>query len=88
MKPLIAIFCPPLYFAMQGRFVAAAIHFVVWCIAILTALLVIGVLIWAVQASVATWDLRKQLQEEQATAIATKMAEVMQNQNQSGGNSQ
>ena len=69
MKPLIAIFCPPLYFAMQGRFVAAAILFVVWCIAILTALLVIGVLIWAVQASVATWDLRKQLQEDRKSVV-------------------
>jgi hypothetical protein len=85
MKPLIAIFCPPLYFLLQGRPIAAAIHFVIWCIAILTALLVVGILIWAVQATVASWDLRKQLQEEQATAIATKMAEVMQNQYKAGG---
>lgn len=77
MKPLAAILCPPLYFLLQGRPLAAAIHFVFWVISILTALILIGVLIWFIQASMACWDLRKQLMEEQATIMAKKMAEVM-----------
>ena len=77
MKPLCAILCPPLYFLLQGRTLAAAIHFVFWVLSILTALIFIGVIIWFIQSSMACWDLRKQLMEEQATIMAKKMAEVM-----------
>ena len=77
MKPLAAIFCPPLYFLLQGRPLAAGIHLIFWIVSIITAMILIGVFIWAIQASMACWDLRKQLMEEQATIMATKMAEAM-----------
>ena len=83
MKPLAAILCPPLYFLLQGRPIAAGVHFIFWILSILTAFIFIGVIIWFVQASMACWDLRKQLMEEQATIMAEKMAEVMNKSNKS-----
>ena len=77
MKPLAAIICPPLYFFLQGRPLAAGIHLIFWILSILTALIFIGVLIWLIQSSMACWDLRKQLMEEQATIMAKKMVEAM-----------
>lgn len=79
MKPLSAILCPPLYFLLQGRPVAAGVHLIFWILSILTALIFIGVIIWLIQSSMACWDLRTQLMEEQATIMATKMAEAMNN---------
>jgi hypothetical protein len=83
MKPLAAIFCPPLYFLIQGRPIAAVIHLVFWLISIVTFFIGIGILIWFVQVSLAGWDLRKQLMEEQATIMASKMAEAMAKPDQS-----
>lgn len=77
MKPLAAIICPPLYFFLQGRPLAAGIHLIFWILSILTAIIFIGVFIWFIQSSMACWDLRKQLMEEQATIMAKKMAEAM-----------
>ncbi len=77
MKPLAAIFCPPLYFLLQGRPIAALVHLVFWLISIVTFVIGIGILIWLVQVGLAGWDLRKQLMEEQATIMADKMAQAM-----------
>jgi len=76
MKMLLAIFFPPGYFFAQGRFGAGFVHLIVWGISIpLFFIFFLGMFIWFIQAMLATWDLRKQLQMEQATAIAEKMAE-------------
>jgi hypothetical protein len=78
MKPLMILFLPWAYFFTAGRPVAGAVHFVVWLISIpLFFVFGLGIIIWLVQVTMAGWDLRKQLMEEQATAIATKMAETM-----------
>ena len=78
MKPLMILFLPWAYFFTANRPVAGVCHLIVWLISIpLFFMFGLGILIWAVQVSIAFWDLRRQLMDEQATAIATKMAAVM-----------
>lgn len=78
MKPLLILFLPWAYFFTANRPVAGVIHLVIWLISIpLFFMFGLGILIWAAQVAMAGWDLRRQLMEEQATAIATKMAAVM-----------
>jgi uncharacterized membrane protein len=75
MKPLLAILFPPGYFFVQGRPIAGVIHLGFWILSIILLFVMVGVFIWFIQASLACWDLRKQVMNEQATAIAEKMAE-------------
>lgn len=76
MRMLIAILFPPLHFFLAGRPLAGVIHLIFWGISIpLFFVFGLGIMIWFVQAFLATWDLRRLLQEEQATLIAEKMAE-------------
>ena len=79
MRMLIAIFLPPLYFFVVGRPISGVIHLVIWVISIpLIFAFGMGVFIWFIQAFLAVWDLRKRLVTEQATILATKMAEAFQ----------
>lgn len=76
MKLLLAILFPPGYFFAVGRPAAGVVHFIIWCISIpLFFVFFLGMFIWFFQAMLATWDLRRVLQQEQAMAIADKMAE-------------
>ena len=78
MMMLLAIFLPPAYFFLAGRPFAGAIHLLFWLISIpLFFFFGLGIFIWFFQAMLAVWDLRRQLQMEQATAIAEKMAEKL-----------
>ncbi len=86
MKLMLAIFMPWAYFFVQKRPIAGVIHLVLWMISIPLLFVVVGFFIWALQVAHACFDMRKQLMEEQAKAIATEMAKVMapqtSNQNQ------
>jgi cytochrome c-type biogenesis protein CcmH/NrfF len=77
MKPLLAIFLPWAYFFVQKRPVAGVVHLILWMISIPLLFVVVGFFIWGLQVTHAFWDMRKQLMDEQATAIATKMAAAM-----------
>lgn len=75
---LIAIGCPPLYFAMRKRWIAACLHTII-CITALPMLFLfgLGLLFWFVSAGHACWDLGMELRndaiQKQAEAIANKM---------------
>lgn len=78
MKMLLAIFFPPGYFFAAGRPGAGLFHLLLWGVSItLFFVFFLGVFIWILQVMLAMWDLRRQLQMEQATAIAEKMAEKL-----------
>jgi hypothetical protein len=80
---LVALFCPPLYFAIRGRWIAAAIHAINWLIALFFVMSIlaapVGVFLWVFSAGHACWDLsntsRQKHIEEQAEAIARKMTQ-------------
>jgi hypothetical protein len=75
MKLLLVFFLPWAYFFTVGRPVAGSVHLIVWLMSIpLLFVFGLGMLIWGIQVTMAMWDLRKQLHEEQAAAIATRMA--------------
>jgi hypothetical protein len=83
---LVAVFLPQLYFLIKGKWVGFIIHSIIGVVAIfLTITLVgavVGIPLYFLSSVCAVWDLRKQLQMEQATAIAEKMAERMTQMNQ------
>lgn len=78
---LCGIFCPPAYFALRGRWVVAAVHGVLYLLALLCVFSVIGfvfgVILWLFGYVHAMWDLRAVVTEKaiqrQAEAIAEKM---------------
>ncbi len=78
---LVAMFLPPLYFLIKGKWVGFIIHsiiaFIALCLIITVGGAPIGIPLYFVSSVCAIWDLRKQLQMEQATAIAEKMAEKL-----------
>lgn len=81
---LTAIFLPPLYFFIKGRWVSGIIHSVLWLIAVALCLSLLGAVVgfplYFVSSICAVWDLRKRMVEEQATLMANKMAEAMRQQ--------
>lgn len=78
MKMLLAIFLPPAYFFAAGRPVAGLIHLVWWGLSIVMLFFFgLGFFMYLIQVMLATWDLRRQLQTEQATIMAEKMAEKL-----------
>ena len=81
MKLLLIFFLPWAYFFTAGRPVAGIVHLIVWLISIpLIFVFGLGIFIWGAQVTIAAWDLRRQVQEEQAMAIATKMAAATKDQ--------
>jgi hypothetical protein len=78
---LCAIFLPPLYFLLKKRwlgFVVSSFLFVLsFFLAMTMVLLPVALILWALCAIVAVWNLRKQLVRENAEVLATKMAEKM-----------
>lgn len=79
---LCALFIPPLYFMMCGKWGSFIINAVFYGFACLMAVSIIGLAVapffWLVAAGHALFDLRKQLVNEHAEAIATKMAEKVE----------
>lgn len=78
---LIAIFIPPLYFFIKGRWVAGIIHSMIYLLALILFFSIIGAVVgfplYIISAVCAVWDLRKHMMEEHATLMAKKMAEAM-----------
>lgn len=78
---LVAVFIPPLYFFIKGRWIAGIIHSILYFFAIVLCISMVGVIVgfplYLISAVCATWDLRKRLVEEQTTLLAKKMAEAM-----------
>lgn len=75
---LIAMGCPPLYFVMRKRWVAAVFHSINCIIALpMLFLFGLGILMWFISAAHACWDLgmsiRNDTIQKQAEAIANKM---------------
>lgn len=78
MMYLIIIFCSPLYFIIRRRWGAFVLNTILYILALLTILLFgIGIFFWLLAVGHAGWYLRKELMEEQAQMIATKMAAEM-----------
>ena len=80
---LLAIFCPPLYFLVQKKWVSFVFHSILYLVALALFFSIIGIVVafplYLISAVCAVWDLRKRMVEEQATLIANKMAEAMRN---------
>lgn len=75
----IAVFCPPLYFFLQGRVLAGVVHSCIYVVALLTLIFGIGIFFWAIGFVHAYWDFAHRKQEQiiqrHATVIAEKLAE-------------
>ncbi len=79
MMYLCAVFIPPLYFLIRGKWVSFIINSIFYGLACLFALSIVGLPVapffWIVAAAHAGFSLRKEMMVEQATLIAEKMAE-------------
>lgn len=82
MLYLVAVFIPPLYFLMKKKwpgFIVSSVLLVLSIFLFLTVVFIpVSLILWALCAVVAIWDLRKAMMHEHATIIAEKMAEKMQ----------
>jgi len=81
MKYLCIIFIPPLYFMIRGRWGGFLLNSFLYGLALLCVLSIVGmpaaVVFWLLAVGHASWHLRRELMEEHADLIATKMAEKM-----------
>jgi hypothetical protein len=78
---LVAVFLPPIYFFIKGRWIAGIFSSLVClfglvCIATMFGA-VVGVPLWMITSVCAVWDLRKRITDENTTMLAKKMAEAM-----------
>jgi len=84
MTYLVAIFISPLYFMIKGKWGAFFINAIFYCTALLLLVTVIGAFLapipWFVAAVHAIMAYRRQLVEEDATVMATKMAAAIRQQ--------
>jgi hypothetical protein len=87
---LLAVFLPPIYFATKKKWLAFVITSGFFCLSLIFYIMVVlaplGLILWALSAGFAGWDVRKQMVNEHATILAekmaTKMAETMRQQQQ------
>jgi hypothetical protein len=81
MMYLCIIFVSPLYFMARGKWGGFALNSILYGLACLCALSLIGLVIapffWMLAVGHAGWNLRQELMVQQADLIATKMAEKM-----------
>jgi hypothetical protein len=81
MTYLCIIFLPPVYFMIRKKWAAFALNLVLYGLAWLFLISIIGAVIapvfWALAVGHAGWHLRKELMVQHAELIATKMAEKM-----------
>lgn len=79
---LVAALVPPLYFLIKKKWAAFVVSslllFLSLCMLVSIVLIPGAIILWVLCATVAFWDLRKQLMHEHATVIAEKMAAKMQ----------
>lgn len=79
---LCIIFIPPVYFMARRKWGACALNAVLYGLAWLCVLTIIGIIVaplfWALAVGHAGWHLRKELMAQHAEMIATKMAEKLQ----------
>ncbi len=84
MMYLTAIFLSPLYFAIKGKWGAFFLNSIFYGAAVVLLLTFVGAFLapfpWLIAAVHAIMDYRKQLVEEAATVMATKMAAAMRQQ--------
>ena|ERR1041385_9214032 len=78
---LVAFFCPPVYFLIRKRWLAAILNgtiYLVACFLLLSLILAVFAPIpWIFCMIHAMWNVRKQLATENAELLAAKMAERM-----------
>jgi len=81
MMYLVIIFMSPVYFLARSKWGGFILNLILYGLGLLCAITVIGLVIaplfWLLAVGHAAWHLRKELMEEHATMIATKMAEKM-----------
>lgn len=75
MKYLIALLIPPLYFALERRWLACVGNSVLYVLAGLTVWFVgfVGLFFWLLAAAHALWQMRKQMGQEEAGAIGREV---------------
>lgn len=79
---LCIIFIPPLYFMLRNKWGAFTLNAILYGLACLCVLSIIGIVIaplfWILAVGHAGWHLRTELMAQHADMIATKMAEKLQ----------
>lgn len=78
---LLGVFCPPAYFGLRGRWIACVVHSLLYLLAVVCILSVIGflfgVIFWFFGFAHAMWDMRvvmaEQAMQRHAELIASKM---------------
>lgn len=81
MMYLVIIFASPLYFAIRGKWGSFILNSLLYGLSWLLLITILGAILaplpWILSVGHACWHLRKELMEEHATMIASKMAEKM-----------
>ena len=78
---LTAVLIPPLYFLIKKRWVgfivSSCLLVLSFFLACTVVMIPVALVLWALCATVAVWNLRKQLVRENAEVLASKIAEKM-----------
>ncbi len=86
---LAVIFCSPIYFAVRKRWGAFTLNAILYGLAWLFLISMIGAFIapvfWFLAVGHASWHLRRDMMQEHAEMMATKMAEKMYQQKSATG---
>jgi hypothetical protein len=81
MMYLAIIFISPVYFLARGKWGGFILNSILYGLGLICAISIIGLIVaplfWALAVGHAGWHLRKEVMEEHARMIATKMAEQM-----------
>lgn len=81
MMYLAIIFVSPVYFLARGKWGGFLLNSTLYGMGLILLISIIGAIIaplfWILAVGHAFWHLRKEIMEEQATMIASKMAEAM-----------
>ena len=81
MMFLCAIFISPLYFLIRGRWggfvINAFFYGLAWLFLLSVFFAIVAPLFWVIAFTHAAWGIRKEMAEEHAEMLATKMAQKM-----------
>jgi hypothetical protein len=84
MMYLCAIFASPLYFLIRGKwggfFINSIFYGLAWLFLLTFVFAIVAPLFWIVAFTHASWSIRKEMAEEHAEMLATKMATKMRGQ--------
>ena len=79
---LVALFLSPLYFLLRGKWGGFILNSIFYCTALFLLITIVGATVawipWMIAMVHAVWALRREVAEEDATRLATKIAETMQ----------